>query len=74
MVLRMKTEGNTLQVRTALKLKNYRAEIQRATAAKQSIQVQCRELEDKIWNLRTETQLRQEAIWDAEQKLRLQTK
>ena len=71
-VLRMKTEGNILQVRTQLKLKNYRAEIERATATKESIQTQCRELEDKIWSLRTETRLRQEAIWDAEKKLRSQ--
>eukprot|EP00531_Pseudo-nitzschia_arenysensis_P002352 CAMPEP_0116135840 /NCGR_PEP_ID=MMETSP0329-20121206/11407_1 /TAXON_ID=697910 /ORGANISM="Pseudo-nitzschia arenysensis, Strain B593" /LENGTH=306 /DNA_ID=CAMNT_0003630671 /DNA_START=115 /DNA_END=1035 /DNA_ORIENTATION=+ len=74
MVLKMKTDGNILQVRTAFTLKNYRAEIERATMAKESLQTQCRELEDKILSLRTETRLQQDAIWDAEKKLRSQTK
>ncbi len=67
-LLQMKTEGNIFQVKTALKLKNYRAKIERATLAKQNLQTQCRELEDRIWSLRDETQTRQEEIWDADQR------
>ena len=68
MILQMKTEGNIFQVKTAIKLKNYCAKIERATLAKKNLQTQCRELEDRIWSLRDETQSRQEEIWDAEKK------
>ena len=68
MILQMKTESNIFQVKTAIKLKNYRAKIERATLAKKNLQTQCRELEDRIWSLRDETQSRQEEIWDAEKK------
>ena len=71
-ILQMKTEGNTLQVRTALKLKKYRAQIEKATEEKERLQTQCSELEDKILRIRTETHLKQESIWATEEKLRKQ--
>lgn len=71
-ILQMKTEGNTLQVRTALKLQKYRTQIEKATEEKERLQTQCSELEDKILRIRTETHLKQESIWAAEEKLRKQ--
>lgn len=71
-ILQMRTEGNILQTRTALKLQNYQIEIEKATLEKQRREQQCRELEDNIWRLRTETQLRQENIWAAKAKVRKQ--
>ena len=70
--LQMKTEGNVFQARTTLELKSYRTKIDRATATKETLQTQCRELEDRIWNLRDEMRSRQEEIWDTEKKLRHQ--
>jgi hypothetical protein len=74
MILQMQTESNILQVRTARKLQNYKAQIERATEEKQFLQRQCQQLEDKVWDLRTETRLKQESIWATEEKLRRQAK
>lgn len=56
-IIQMKTEGNVFQARTTLELKNYRVKIESAAVAKETLQTQCRELEDRIWNLRDEMRL-----------------
>ena len=71
-VIQMKTEGYVFQARTTLELKTYREKIERAAVAKETLQTQCRELEDRIWNLRDEMRSRQEEIRDTEKKLRHQ--